>query len=158
MEEGVRVLFHHSTQPPLHSLTLTQPPPPPSPCPLSSPLLQMIYECEGSLDCADLSGKTLLHMAALHGRGEVVRWVARKPDLQGLFGRTDRCGRRALDEVRLLLQEVESGRERVMGSEVDDDNELSGAVSADQLKDVIAALEEGSTCAEVIGGDGLVEF
>jgi hypothetical protein len=72
-------------------------------------IIRMIYECDGSLDCADRSGKNVLHIAVLHGQVEVIRWVGQKADLQFLFAKRDKYKQRAVDDARLLLHSGDSG-------------------------------------------------
>lgn len=94
----------------------------------------MIYECGGALDCTDHAGKTLLHIAALHGQVALVRWVAKKLDLGGLFQQRDKYYRTAMDDARQMLRVAE---------ERESEGEGEGELSVDVLRDVVAALEEG---------------
>jgi ankyrin repeat protein len=128
-------------------------------------ILKMIHECNGSLDCADHSGKSVLHIAALHGQMDVIRWVAKKPGLRYLFSRRDKYRKTALDDARLLLaagagESCGGSSGGGSGSSVSDDGG-GGGLSAAVLREVIAALEQGgghsqdNECTEV---GGLVEF
>jgi hypothetical protein len=88
-------------------------------------IIRMIYECDGSLDCADRSGKNILHIAVLHGQVAVIQWAASKPELKYLFAKRDKYKNRAVDDARALLDSGDSG--------------LTNGL----LKQMIAALEQG---------------
>ena len=101
-------------------------------------IIRMIYECDGSLDCVDHSGKNILHIAVLHGQTEIIKWVAKKPDLRFLFCKMDMYKKRAIDDAHLLSQS-------------DHDFKVG------HLEDIIVALEEGNN--EIYENDnGLVQF
>lgn len=69
-------------------------------------MLKVLHDLGASMFSTDVGGRTLLHIAVLYEKVEIVEWVLSQPDLRSLIAIRDRAQRTPADDARISLNPV----------------------------------------------------